>query len=72
MEDLDCLGTVLLVEVGRLRELRIVDGLVEAENQKGSGMTQAGYDNSDFGGREHWGANTTNGVKQGTSRDTNS
>ena len=43
LEDLDCLGTVLLVvEVGRgggLRELRMADCLVKAENWKGSGMT---------------------------------
>ena len=39
LEDLDCLGTVLSVEVGELRELRVADGLVEAENRKGSGMT---------------------------------
>ena len=43
-EELDCLGTVLLVGVGGLRELSIVDGfmvdcLVEAEKWKGSGMT---------------------------------
>ena len=43
LEDLDCLGTVLLVKVGGLRELRIADGLmadglVEVENRKGSGM----------------------------------
>ena len=44
MEELDCLGTVLSVKVGGLRELSIVDGfmadgLVEVENRKGSGMT---------------------------------
>ena len=61
------MGTVLLVKVGggggggRLRELRMADGSVEVENRKGSGMTS-----------EHWGANNTNGVKQGTSRDTDS
>ena len=43
-EELDCLGTVLLVGVGGLRELSMVDGfmadgLVEAEKRKGSGMT---------------------------------
>ena len=37
------------------------DGLVDAANWKGSGMTTG-----IFRGREHWGANTTNGVKQGT------
>ena len=30
------------------------------------------YNDWDFGGKEHWGANTTNGVKQGTSRDADS
>ena len=46
LEELDCLGTVLLVKVGRLKELSMVDGfmadgLVEVENWKGSnsGMT---------------------------------
>ena len=44
MEELDCLGTVLLVKVGGLREFSMVDGfmadgLVEVENRKGSGMT---------------------------------
>ena len=51
LEELDCLGTVLLVTVGGgggggggLRELSMVDGfmadgLVEAEKRKGSGMT---------------------------------
>ena len=43
-EELDSLGTVLLVGVGGLRELSIVgsfmvDGLVEVEKWKGSGMT---------------------------------
>ena len=43
LEELDCLGTVLSVNVGGLRELCMVDGfmadgLVEAENWKGSGM----------------------------------
>ena len=33
LEDLDCLGTVLLVKVGELRELRRANGLVEAENR---------------------------------------
>ena len=27
------------------------------------------YDDWNFGGREHWDVNTTNGVKQGTPRD---
>ena len=36
---LDCLGTVLSVKVGGLREQRMADGLVEVENRKGSGMT---------------------------------
>ena len=70
-EDLDCLRTVLLVKVGGLRELRVADdlmadGLVEAENRKGC------HHDWNFGGSEHWGANTTNGVKQRTSRDTDS
>ena len=49
LEDFDCFGTVLLVEVGgggggRVRELRMTDGLmadglVDAENRKDSGMT---------------------------------
>ena len=44
LEKLDCLGTVLLVKAGGLREFSIVDcfmadGLVEAEKRKGSGMT---------------------------------
>ena len=44
LEELDCLGTVLLVKVEGLRELSMVDGfmadgLVELENRKGSGMT---------------------------------
>ena len=30
------------------------------------------FDDRNFGGREHWGAYTTNGVKQGISRDTDS
>ena len=58
LEDLDCLGTVLLVNVGGLR---MADGLVEAENRKGSGITTGILE-----------ANTTNDVKQGTSRDTDS
>ena len=37
----------------------MIDGLVEVENRKGS----IWYDDWNFGGREHWGANTTNGVK---------
>ena len=45
----------------------VADGLVEAEKRKGSG-----YGDLNFGDREHWGANTTNGVKQGISRDTDS
>ena len=66
LEDLDCLGTVLLVvEVGGggLRELRMADCLVKAGKLEGFW-----YDDRDFGGREHW----ANSVKQGTSRDTNS
>ena len=44
LEELDCLGTVLLVKTGGLREFSMVDGfvangLVEAEIRKGSGMT---------------------------------
>ena len=42
LEELDCLGTVLLVKVGELKEMVdgfMADSLVEAENQKGSGMT---------------------------------
>ena len=39
LEELDCLGTVLLVKVGGLRELSMADGLVKAENRKGSSMT---------------------------------
>ena len=39
LEELSFLGTVFLVKVGGLRELRMADGLVEVENQKGSGMT---------------------------------
>ena len=44
LEELDCLGTVLLVKTGGLREFSMVggfvaDGLVEAEKRKGSGMT---------------------------------
>ena len=44
LEELDCLGTVLLVKVGGLRELSMVDGfmadvLVAVEKRKGSGMT---------------------------------
>ena len=39
LKELDCLGTVLLVEVGGLRKLSMVDGLVEVEDRKGSGMT---------------------------------
>ena len=43
LEDLDCLGTVLLVRTGGLREFSMVDGfvadgLVEAEKRKSSGM----------------------------------
>ena len=60
MEELDCLGTVLLVTAGGLRELSMVDGfmadgLVEAEKRKGSGMM--------IGGRKRWGTNKTTGVK---------
>ena len=29
-------------------------------------------DDTNFGGREHWGAYTTNGVKQGISQDADS
>ena len=36
-EELDCLGTVLLVGVGGLTKLSMVDGLVGAEKRKGSG-----------------------------------
>ena len=55
-----------------LRELSMVDGfmadgLVEVENRKGSGMTTGILE-----AREHWGENTTNGVKQGTSGDSDS
>ena len=46
LEDLDRSGTVFLVKVGwggggggGLEELRMADGLVEVENQKGSGIT---------------------------------
>ena len=47
LEELDCLGTVLLVKTGGgggVREFSMVDGfvadgLVEAEKRKGSGMT---------------------------------
>ena len=57
LEELDCLGTVLLVKVWGLRELSVVDGfmadgLVEAENWKGSGMMT--------------------GILEGISRDTDS
>ena len=38
LEGLDCLGTVLLVEAGGLRDLRMADGLVDAKNWRGSGM----------------------------------
>ena len=34
LEDLDCLGTYLLEKVGGLKDLRMVDGLVDAENRK--------------------------------------
>ena len=30
------------------------------------------FDDRNFGGREHWGADATNGVKQSISRDTDS
>ena len=70
LEELDCLGTVLLVRVGGggLRELSMIDGfmadgLVEAENRKGCGMTTGILEAGST-------VNTTNGVKQGTSRDT--
>ena len=62
LEDLDCLRTVLLVEVGGLREFRMANGLVKAESRKGSGMTTG------IGGRST-GARTLHGVKQGASRD---
>ena len=44
LEELDCLGTVLSVETGGLREFSMVDGFVadgwvEEEKRKGSGMT---------------------------------
>ena len=44
LEELDCLGKVLLVKTGGLREFSLVDGfvadgLVEAEKRKGLGMT---------------------------------
>ena len=38
--------------------------MVETEKRKGSSLTE--------GILEHWGAYTTNGVKQGISRDTDS
>ena len=38
--------------------------MLKTEKRKG--------DNRNFGGREHWGAYTTNGVKQGISRDSDS
>ena len=43
-KDLDSLGTVMLVKGGGLRELKMADGLmadglVEAENRNGSGLT---------------------------------
>ena len=72
LEELDCLGTVSLVKTGGLREFSmvdgfVVDGLVEAEKRKGSGM-RTGILEAGSTGR----ANTTNGVKQGTSRATDS
>ena len=53
LEELGCLGAVLLVKVGGLRELSIIDGLVEAENRKGSGMT-TGILEAGSMGREHY------------------
>ena len=35
-------------------------------------MERFRYDDWNFRDREHWGMNTTNGVKQGISRDTDS
>ena len=56
MEEVDCLGTVLLVNVERLRELRMADGLmadglVEVENRKGSGMTTRSLEEGSTGAR---------------------
>ena len=44
LEELACLGTVVLVKVGELRELSMIDGFMadgsaEVENRKGSGIT---------------------------------
>ena len=69
LEELDCLVTVLLVKTGGggLRELGMVDGfvadgLVGAEKRKGSSMTTGILEAGSY-----WGANTTNGDKQGIS-----
>ena len=56
LEELDCLGIVLLVKVGGLREVSMVDGfiadgLVEAEIRKGSGMTTGILEEGSTGAR---------------------
>ena len=55
-DKLDCLGTVLLVGVGGLRELSMVDsfmadGLVEADKWKGSGMKTGSLEAGSAGAR---------------------
>ena len=50
-EELDCLGTVLLVGVGRMTKLSMVDGLVEAEKWKGSGVTTGNLETGSTGAR---------------------
>ena len=47
----------------------MVDGFVADGSRETEGFR---YGDKNFGGREHWDANTTNGIKQGISRDTDS
>ena len=56
MEDLDCLGIVLLVKVGGrggggAERFKDVDGLGDAEDRKGSGMTTGSLEAGSSGAR---------------------
>ena len=67
VEGLDCLGTVWLVKVGGLCELRMTGGFVlVAENWKGSGLTMGILEAGSTGARKLPLASNKN-----TSRDVN-